>query len=301
MTARVNKAKLFASLTAPWPEDLLPRIREAVAKGRRKLVVLDDDPTGTQTVHDVPVLTSWDMEALRAELADDAPCFYLLTNTRAVPAAEAIQINREIGRNLTIAAGQHPGRQDIVVVSRSDSTLRGHFPAEVDALGLALTPSLESSGPTRRPRLPPVLLVPYFEAGGRYTVNDVHYVAEGDELVPAAETPFARDAAFGYRHSNLRAGSRRRPAAPCQRQRWSAFPARICAAEVPRSCGENWRRCVTATCASRTRRRRAIWRCWPGRRCRRRTRAAGCCIARRQVSSRPGWGLHHGRRGGRLR
>ena len=52
---------------------------------------------------------------------------------------------------------------------------------------------------------PPVLLVPYFEAGGRYTVNDVHYVAEGEQLIPAAETPFAKDAAFGYRNSNLRA------------------------------------------------------------------------------------------------
>ena len=51
---------------------------------------------------------------------------------------------------------------------------------------------------------PPVLLVPYFEAGGRYTINDVHYVAEGEQLIPAAETPFAKDAAFGYRSSNLR-------------------------------------------------------------------------------------------------
>lgn len=47
-------------------------------------------------------------------------------------------------------------------------------------------------------------LIPYFEAGGRYTINDVHYVAEGDKLVPTAETPFAKDAAFGYRSSNLR-------------------------------------------------------------------------------------------------
>ena len=89
------------------------------------------------------------------------------------------------------------GGIDFVVVSRSDSTLRGHFPAETDALGRTL-----ASGGNQTP---PVLLVPYFEAGGRYTVNDVHYVAEGEELVPAAETPFARDAAFGYRNSNLRA------------------------------------------------------------------------------------------------
>ena len=31
-----------------------------------KLVVLDDDPTGVQTVHDVYVYTDWSMESIRA-------------------------------------------------------------------------------------------------------------------------------------------------------------------------------------------------------------------------------------------
>jgi uncharacterized protein YgbK (DUF1537 family) len=196
MISTVNKSELFASLPAPWPEDLLPRIRDGVAKSRRKVVVLDDDPTGTQTVYDVPVLTTWKPEELAREFANDLPCFYLLTNTRAFPAAEAVRINQEIARNLTVAAMRAPGRNDFVVVSRSDSTLRGHFPAETDALGRMLT-----GGSVKTP---PVLLVPYFEAGGRYTINDIHYVAEGDQLIPAAETPFAKDAAFGYGNSNLR-------------------------------------------------------------------------------------------------
>jgi uncharacterized protein YgbK (DUF1537 family) len=195
MTSRLNKSELFATLPAVWSEDLLPRIRAAVAGSRRKVVVLDDDPTGTQTVYDVPVLTTWQLEELAREFTNDLPCLYLLTNTRAFPAAEAVRINQEIARNLTKAAMRSPGRSDFVVVSRSDSTLRGHFPVETDALGRTLV-----GGGTQTP---PVLLVPYFEAGGRYTVNDVHYVAEGEELVPAAETPFARDAAFGYRNSNL--------------------------------------------------------------------------------------------------
>jgi uncharacterized protein YgbK (DUF1537 family) len=197
MILPINKAELFASLPAPWPEDLLPRLRAGVTKSRRKIVVLDDDPTGTQTVYDVPVLTTWQPEELARELVNDLPDFYLLTNTRAFPAAEAVRINQEIARNLTLAAMRSPGRNDFVVVSRSDSTLRGHFPVETDALGRTLT-----GGGTQTP---PVLLVPYFEAGGRYTVNDVHYVAENDVLIPAAETPFAQDAAFGYRNSNLRA------------------------------------------------------------------------------------------------
>lgn len=196
MTAAISKSGLFASLPAVWPEELLPRLREGVAKSRRKVVVLDDDPTGTQTVYDVPVLTTWKPKELAREFTNGLPCFYLLTNTRAFPAAEAVRMNQEIARNLTIAAMRSPGWKDFVVVSRSDSTLRGHFPVEMDALGRTLAGG--------RTQMPPVLLVPYFEAGGRYTVNDVHYVAENDLLIPAGETPFAKDAAFGYRNSNLR-------------------------------------------------------------------------------------------------
>lgn len=196
MIETVKKAELLASLPAPWPEDLLPAIRAGVAASHRKLVVLDDDPTGTQTVRDVPVLTTWGPEELAREFANDLPCFYLLTNTRAFPTAEAVCINGEIAHNLTEAASLTPEPHDFVVVSRGDSTLRGHFPAETDALGRAL--KVEGR------EMPPVLLVPYFEAGGRYTVNDIHYVAEGEMLIPAAGTPFAKDTAFGYANSNLR-------------------------------------------------------------------------------------------------
>ena len=136
---RLSKSELFGLLPPVWPEDLLPQMRQAVARSKRKIVVLDDDPTGTQTVHGVPVLTTWTVEALSEELANDLPCFYVLTNSRAFPVEEAVRINREVGRNLTTASMRQPGRRDFVVISRSDSTLRGHFPAEVDALGVALS------------------------------------------------------------------------------------------------------------------------------------------------------------------
>ena len=154
-------------------------------------MVLDDDPTGTQTVHDVPVLTEWSAPALQAELARRQPVFFVLTNSRSLPLAEAQALNAEIGRNLTRAA-QAAGR-DFAVVSRSDSTLRGHYPGEVDALAEGLGQRFDAT-----------LIIPFFLEGGRYTLNDIHYVAEGDALIPAAETPFARDAAFGYRSSDLR-------------------------------------------------------------------------------------------------
>jgi uncharacterized protein YgbK (DUF1537 family) len=188
----IGKAALFAALPPEWPDDPFPAVAAAVRASGAVVVALDDDPTGTQTVHGVPVLTEWPVEALRRELASPVPAVYLLTNTRSVPLAEAQAINAEIGRNLAEAARQ-AGR-DFVAVSRSDSTLRGHFPGEVAALAESLGRPFDAW-----------LLVPFFEAGGRYTIGDVHYVAEGDTLVPAGETPFAQDAAFGYRASDLRA------------------------------------------------------------------------------------------------
>ncbi len=156
-----------------------------------KLVVLDDDPTGTQTVHGVPVLTEWSVASLAAELAAPGPCFFILTNSRACPASRACAINREIGLNL-VKAGQSCGRL-FQVVSRGDSTLRGHFPAETDALAAALGGDFDAT-----------LIIPAFLEAGRMTKDDIHYVADAGKLVPVGETEFARDAAFGYRSSNLR-------------------------------------------------------------------------------------------------
>ncbi len=178
-----SKAKLLAGL--PTEPTIAPWAAAA------KVVVLDDDPTGTQTVHGIPVLTTWEQPALESELLAPERCFYILTNSRAFPAAKACAINREIGRNLARASA-NTGRA-ITVVSRSDSTLRGHFPAETDALAAAFGNHFHGT-----------LIIPAFLAGGRLTIGDEHYVADGDILTPAGETEFARDASFGYRHSNLR-------------------------------------------------------------------------------------------------
>lgn len=187
-----KQADVFAALPPDWPEDPLPAVRAAVQRLNQKVVVLDDDPTGTQTVYDVPVLTEWTIPALTAELNDPGQAVFVLTNSRSLPPAAARACNLEIGRNLA-AASRAAGRP-FVVASRSDSTLRGHFPIETDALAEVSAGVVDA-----------VLIVPAFMAGGRYTIDDVHYVAEGDSLIPAGQTPFARDAAFGYSASNLRA------------------------------------------------------------------------------------------------
>ncbi len=172
---------------------LLGEIRQAVAESGRKLAVIDDDPTGTQTVHDIELFLTWDAYTLAEALGNDARLFYLLTNSRSMPEEEAVQFNRETARQL-VEASRATGT-DFVVASRSDSTLRGHYPAEIIALQRELS-TLQGR------RFDGHLLVPAFFEGGRYTINDSHYAAtptaDSATLLPANETPFARDQVFGY-------------------------------------------------------------------------------------------------------
>jgi uncharacterized protein YgbK (DUF1537 family) len=187
----VNRDELLSRLP-PLPNiDHTELLRKLIRESGRKVIVLDDDPTGTQTVHDIPVVTRWTVAHLAHELTDPAPASYVLTNSRSLPTAAAVALNREIAENLR-EARTRTGR-DFALVSRSDSTLRGHFPEELDALTAGLEEQFDAW-----------VICPFFEEGGRLTINDVHYVAEGERLVPAAHTPFAADQAFGYRHSNLR-------------------------------------------------------------------------------------------------
>ena len=69
--------------------DLQTTIASKVASSKTKIVVLDDDPTGTQTVHNVPVYTSWSIEVLKEALQDDSSLFYILTNSRGLVEADA--------------------------------------------------------------------------------------------------------------------------------------------------------------------------------------------------------------------
>lgn len=186
----IDRSATLAALPPPWSVDLRSEIRRLVRAADSKIAVLDDDPTGTQTVHGIPVLTEWSRESIQSELVNDGPAFYLLTNSRSMPEDRARSLNALIGRRL-LSVAQKTGRR-IAVISRSDSTLRGHFPEEVQALADGL-----------QTRFDGWILIPFFPEGGRYTINDIHYVEEGESFVPAGETAFARDKVFGYRSSNL--------------------------------------------------------------------------------------------------
>ena len=170
----------------------LERIRRKIGESGRRLAVLDDDPTGTQTVHGVPVLTTWSVEDLRWALEQPSSTFYILTNSRSFPEEEAARMNREISANLASAAEQAGAK--FAIVSRGDSTLRGHFPAETEAVEEALRVGLDG-----------IVLCPCYIEAGRLTVEDIHWVRQGQSLVPAGETEFAGDTSFGYSSSNLAA------------------------------------------------------------------------------------------------
>lgn len=155
-----------------------------------KIIVLDDDPTGSQTVHSCLLLTRWDVDTLRLGLADESPIFFVLTNTRSLSPDAAAAVTREVCHNLK-AALDYEGVQDCLIVSRSDSTLRGHYPIETDVIALELGP------------FDAHFLVPAFFEGGRITRDSVHYLIIDGVPTPVHETEFARDSVFGYTHSYL--------------------------------------------------------------------------------------------------
>lgn len=183
---------LLAGLPAVRP--VAPaEIADRMAGGPR-LVVLDDDPTGTQTVADVPVLTTWSVADLRWALTQPSGTFFVLTNTRSLSAADADARNREVIDALAQAADfEHV---DFVVASRSDSTLRGHYPRETDLLAEELA--------QRRKPIDGVVIVPAFPDAGRFTIDSVHWTRTAAGMLPAGRTEFAKDATFGYRSSDLR-------------------------------------------------------------------------------------------------
>ena len=170
-------------------------LQRELAASQVKLVVLDDDPTGVQTVHGVSVYTDWSQESIRRGFAEKSRLFYILTNSRGLTEEQTVSAHREIAR--TVADAAREAGADYLLVSRCDSTLRGHYPLETEALRRA---TAAAGGPAADGEV----LCPFFKEGGRFTIGNVHYVRYGDELIPAGSTEFARDKTFGYRASDLR-------------------------------------------------------------------------------------------------
>jgi uncharacterized protein YgbK (DUF1537 family) len=190
----IPKADLLDELPPEWPEDISAELQARIQTRRRKLVVLDDDPTGAQALHSAPVLTRWTAEVLRSALLNDAALFFIVSNTRGLPQGEAVEVTREIVTAVAEVADACGVGFDVLV--RGDSTLRGHYPHELNVVREVLG--------ERGQHFDGVILCPFFLEGGRLTAFDVQWVADGELLVPAGQTEYARDRTFGYTHSNLR-------------------------------------------------------------------------------------------------
>ena len=169
-------------------------LSELLPSLNRKIVVLDDDPTGVQTVNNVYVYTHWDEETLTEAFRAPEKMFFILTNSRGLTAPESRSQHREIAEHIAAAAAA--AGKDFLVLSRGDSTLRGHWPMETETLRERLEACTGK-------RYDGEVIYPFFPEGGRFTLNDVHYVLQGDRLVPAGQTEFARDKSFGYVSSAL--------------------------------------------------------------------------------------------------
>ena len=164
-------------------------MNKEIAANNKKIVVLDDDPTGVQTVHDISVYTNWEKESIRQGFEEENHLFYVLTNSRGFTAGQTAKAHREIAAVVDEVAKECG--KEYIFISRSDSTLRGHYPLETEILKENYE---NNTGKT----IDGEIICPFFKEGGRFTIGNVHYVKYGEELVPADETEFAKDKTFGY-------------------------------------------------------------------------------------------------------
>lgn len=190
--------RLNASVLTSYPKIDEAKVNELLAReiaaNKKKIVVLDDDPTGVQTVHDIHVYTGWGLDDILAGFRESNNLFYVLTNSRGFTQEQTIKAHNEIAEVVDKAA-RETGRE-YIFISRSDSTLRGHYPLETKILR-------DNYERFTGKVIDGEILCPFFKEGGRFTIDNVHYVKYGDELVPANETEFAKDKTFGYSAPNM--------------------------------------------------------------------------------------------------
>ena len=175
-----------------YKENIDEQLNMLIDKDEHVFVVLDDDPTGVQCVHDINVYTDWSYESMLEAFNDKL--FFILTNSRAMTSDESRRLHEEI-RDVISRVSKDTGKK-YLYISRSDSTLRGHYPLETDILSEGL---IKDYG-----KVDGEILLPFFKEGGRFTIDDIHYVKYDDELIPCAQTEFAKDKTFGYHSSDLK-------------------------------------------------------------------------------------------------
>ena len=167
---------------------------EPIKTGMQKIVVLDDDPTGIQTVQGVSVYTDWSVDSIRSGFSEKEEMFFILTNSRSFSREETIRIHQDIA--IRLAQVSRESGKEFLVVCRGDSTLRGHYLLEPEIMARSLEESMGYS-------VDGEIYCPCFFECGRVTVGNVHYLEEGERRIPVSETEFAGDKTFGYKNSHL--------------------------------------------------------------------------------------------------
>ncbi len=159
---------------------------------KHKYVVLDDDPTGIQTVHDVLVLVKYDDDSLIEAFKDDREMFYISTNSRSFLEEETIKYHTDLTNKL-VQVSKMTG-YTFTIISRGDSSLRGHFPLETKTIYNVLKDNgINIDGE---------IICPYLD-GIRKTIDDVHYIVDNG-LIPVGESEFAKDKTFSFKSSDLK-------------------------------------------------------------------------------------------------
>ena len=190
----LNHSELEVLRTNAYPESCLQQLttewRRCIEADNTQYFVIDDDPTGGQTVHDVPVFTAWDEEHIRRAFLTESRLLYIMTNSRSMTSQETSSVHKVLLENIRKQAAALNRKYEII--SRGDSTLRGHYPLETDLIK-SVTPS-----PVKE------LLIPMFPEGERITVGDVHYLLDNEKWIPCSESDYAQDKTFGYQNADLR-------------------------------------------------------------------------------------------------
>ena len=183
-------------------------LRHRVVSSGRRVVVLDDDPTGTQSVSGVPAITAWGPMDVRWALTRSTTATFVSTNSRSLPADAAATVTSEV---VDVFMAQADDLQlEVDFLSRGDSTLRGHFHEETAAIAAGLCRSKGRA-------VDAIVLCPAFPQAGRVTYMGYQFVKGANGFVHADESQYAKDASFGYPDSYLpnwvshKSGGRWRP------------------------------------------------------------------------------------------
>ncbi|MBP3041578.1 hydroxyacid dehydrogenase [Bacillaceae bacterium Marseille-Q3522] len=163
-------------------------------KKQKVIIVLDDDPTGIQTIHDVNVYMDWSHEVL-FEIFAKEDIVFIQTNSRSLTKQQTKDVHEEIMNNIVNASKKY--NRDFTIISRGDSTLRGHYPLETMVIK-------EAYEKLTNKKIDAEILIPLFFESGRVTYKDIHFIQEGEYFIPTNQTEFSKDAVFGYKNANLK-------------------------------------------------------------------------------------------------